>query len=51
MTAKAAIVGVGATPSYYRGESEPQTLHELIDKAVLGALADAGLTVPIFRLQ
>ncbi|CAN7623599.1 hypothetical protein LJR225_004776 [Phenylobacterium sp. LjRoot225] len=45
MKAKAAIVGVGATPYYYRGESEPQTLFELIDKATLAALDDAGLTV------
>jgi acetyl-CoA acetyltransferase len=44
-TDQAAIVGVGATPYYYRGLSEPQTLHELVDKAVLAALADARLTV------
>jgi acetyl-CoA acetyltransferase len=45
MTREAAIVGVGATPYYYRGESQPQTLYELIGKAVLAAVADAGLTV------
>jgi acetyl-CoA acetyltransferase len=40
-----AIVGVGATPYYKRGESVPQTSMELAGKAVLAALADAGLTV------
>jgi acetyl-CoA acetyltransferase len=45
MKQKAAVVGIGATPYYYRGESDPQTLFELIDKAVLAALDDAGLTV------
>jgi acetyl-CoA acetyltransferase len=41
----AAIVGVGATPYYFRGMSQPQTTYELIGKAVLAAVADAGLTV------
>lgn len=41
----AAIVGVGATPYYYRGESAPQTLYELIGKAILNAVGDAGLTI------
>jgi acetyl-CoA acetyltransferase len=40
-----AVVGVGATPYYKRGESVPQTSMELAGKAVLAALADAGLTV------
>jgi acetyl-CoA acetyltransferase len=40
---KAAIAGVGATPYYFRGQSQPQTLYELIGKAVLAAVADAGL--------
>lgn len=40
-----AIVGVGATPYYRRGESLPQTPLEMAGKAVLAALADAGLTV------
>ena len=40
-----AIVGVGATPYYRRGESLPQTPMELAGKAVLAALDDAGLTV------
>jgi acetyl-CoA acetyltransferase len=43
--ASAAIVGVGATPYYFRGESQPQTLYELIDKAVFAALEDAGLSI------
>ena len=42
---KTAVVGVGATPYYKRGESLPQTSMELAGKAVLAALADAGLTV------
>lgn len=45
MTVDAAIVGIGATPYYRRGESAPRTLHELIGEAVLAALADAGLNV------
>jgi len=40
-----AIVGVGATPYCYRGQSEPQTIYELIGKAVLAAVADAGLRI------
>ena len=40
---QAAIVGSGATPYYFRGESAPQTLIELIGKAVLKAVDDAGL--------
>ncbi len=40
-----AIVGVGATPYYFRGTSEPQTLYELIGKAILAAVADAGLGI------
>jgi acetyl-CoA acetyltransferase len=45
MKKTAAIAGVGATPYYFRGESAPQTLYELIGKAILGALADAGLKI------
>ena len=30
-----AIVGLGATPYYKRGTSAPQTLEELVGKAVL----------------
>jgi acetyl-CoA acetyltransferase len=40
-----AIVGVGATPYYRRGESYPQTSTELACKAILAACADAGLSV------
>jgi acetyl-CoA acetyltransferase len=42
---RTAIVGVGATPYYKRGESFPQTPMELAGKAVIAALGDAGLTV------
>jgi acetyl-CoA acetyltransferase len=42
---QAAIAGVGSTPYYFRGLSAPQTLYELIGKAVLSAVNDAGLTV------
>jgi acetyl-CoA acetyltransferase len=41
---KAAVVGVGATPYYRRGESYPQTELELACQAILQALDDAGLT-------
>lgn len=40
-----AIVGIGATPYYPRGESIPQTITELAGKAILAACADAGLPV------
>jgi acetyl-CoA acetyltransferase len=42
---KTAVVGIGATPYYRRGESLPQSELELACKAILSALADAGLTV------
>ena len=42
---KAAIVGIGATQYYKRGQSLPQTPLELAGKATLAALDDAGLTV------
>jgi len=42
---KAAVVGVGSTPYYKRGQSLPQTPFELAGKAMLAALDDAGLTV------
>ena len=45
MSASAAIVGSGSTPYYFRGESAPQTLFELLGKAILDAVADAGLTI------
>src|SRR3984885_11975088 len=42
---KTAVVGIGATPYYRRGESLPQTELELAGKAILAALEDAGLTI------
>ena len=45
MRQQAAIVGVGSTPYYFRGASAPQTLYELIGKAALAAVADAGLKI------
>ncbi len=43
--ATAAIAGIGSTPIYFRGESWPQTMPELIGKAVMAAVADAGITL------
>ncbi len=43
--AAAAIVGSGATPYYFRGTSLPQTVYELIGKAMLSAVDDAGLGI------
>jgi acetyl-CoA acetyltransferase len=40
-----AIVGVGATPYYKRGESLPRTIVELAGEAILAACEDAGLSV------
>lgn len=34
---------MGATPYYKRGQSVPQTLDELAEKAIIAAVADAGL--------
>ncbi len=45
MNQEPAIVGIGATPYYFRGESLPQTKHELIGKAVIAAADDAGLPI------
>ena len=42
---KTAVVGVGSTPYYKRGQSLPQTPFELAGKAVLAAVEDAGLTI------
>jgi len=42
---KAAVVGVGATPYYKRGQSYPLTEDEMAGQAILMALDDAGLTV------
>jgi acetyl-CoA acetyltransferase len=40
-----AVVGVGATPYYKRGESWPQTITQLAGTAILAACEDAGLSV------
>ncbi|TAL02238.1 MAG: thiolase [Rhodospirillaceae bacterium] len=45
MKHESAIAGVGATPYYFRGQSAPQTLYEMICKAILAAVEDAGLTI------
>lgn len=42
---KTAIVGVGATDYYKRGQSAPRTMTEMVGEAILSALADAGLTI------
>lgn len=42
---KCAIVGVGSTPYYVRGQSRPQTMYELAGKAILAACEDAGISV------
>ena len=42
---KTAIVGIGATPYTKRGQSAPQTMEEIISKAVLQAVDDAGLKI------
>jgi len=41
----AAVAGVGSTPYYFRGQSAPQTVFELIGKAVMAACEDAGIEV------
>ncbi|MFC1405242.1 MULTISPECIES: thiolase C-terminal domain-containing protein [Streptacidiphilus] len=40
-----AIVGVGATPYYKRGESADRSINQLAGEAILAACADAGLSV------
>ena len=40
-----AVVGVGATPYYRRGQSVPQTELSMACTAILAALEDAGLTI------
>jgi len=42
---KAAVVGVGATPYYKRGQSYPETELSMACTAILSALEDAGLTI------
>jgi len=41
---RCAIAGLGATPFTRRGGSAPQTMAELVGKAIIAATADAGLT-------
>ncbi len=43
--ATCAITGVGSTAYYFRGHSAPQTLYELVCKAILAAVDDAGLKI------
>jgi acetyl-CoA acetyltransferase len=45
MRDQAAVVGVGATPYYKRGQSVPETQLSMACTAILGALDDAGLTI------
>jgi acetyl-CoA acetyltransferase len=45
MKDQTAVVGIGATPYYKRGQSLPQTELEMACKAILLALDDAGLTI------
>jgi acetyl-CoA acetyltransferase len=42
---RTAVVGIGATPFYKRGESLPQTKIEMAGKAILAACEDAGLSI------
>lgn len=42
---KVAIVGVGATPYYRRGQSWPKTIYTMIGEAILAAAEDAGISV------
>jgi len=43
--AEVAVVGIGATPYYKRGESYPQTTTELAGNAIIAACEDAGIDV------
>jgi acetyl-CoA acetyltransferase len=45
MRDQTAVVGVGATPYYKRGQSLPETQLSMACTAILGALEDAGLTI------
>ncbi|MDE0217570.1 MAG: thiolase, partial [bacterium] len=42
---KAAVVGIGRTPYWKRGQSYPETETSMACTAILGALDDAGLAV------
>ena len=44
-TCSTAIVGVGETEFYKRGQSYPQTIYELAGNAYISAVEDAGLTM------
>jgi acetyl-CoA acetyltransferase len=45
MKDRAAVVGVGSTPYYRRGQSLPQTPMEMAAKAIMAACDDAGLSI------
>lgn len=45
MRDQTAVVGIGATPYYRRGQSLPQTQLSMACTAIIAALEDAGLTV------
>src|SRR3546814_156777 len=45
MRGRTAIVGLGSTPYYKRGQSAPQTAIELVGKATIAAVEDAGLKI------
>src|SRR5262245_9219639 len=45
MKDRTAIVGIGYTPYYKRGQSVPETKMSMACTAILGALEDAGLSV------
>lgn len=40
-----AIVGIGATEYYPRGQSWPRTINDMAGEAILAACADAGITI------
>lgn len=42
---KTAIVGIGATDYYVRGQSHPRTVYEMAAEAILKACADAGISI------
>jgi acetyl-CoA acetyltransferase len=45
MTHEVAIVGIGATPYFRRGQSRPRTTTSLVGEAILNACADAGIAI------
>ncbi|RIJ17244.1 thiolase [Henriciella mobilis] len=42
---RCAIVGVGATDYYVRGQSHPRTINDMVGEAILKACDDAGISV------